>query len=79
MVVVRLPLDNVGNNCFAMLGCPSRFPAVLSANHNANHTTKQLSLHARDLRIDAKKTPGDRQCRLSGSTAPALMPVKTGY
>ena len=55
MVVVRLPLDNVGNNCFALLGCPSQYSAVLSANHNANHSTNQLSLHARDLRIDAKK------------------------
>ena len=74
MVVVRLPLDNVGNNCFDLLGCPSQYSAVLSANHNAN----QLSLHARDLRIDAK-IPGDRQCRLSGSTAPGLIPVKMGY
>ena len=78
MVVVRLPLDNVGNNCFALLGCPSQYSAVLSANHNANHPTNQLSLHARDLRIDAK-IPGDRQCRPSGSTAPALIPVRTGY
>ena len=78
MVVVRLPLDNVWNKSFALLGCPSRYSAVLSANHNENHSTNQLSLHARDLRIDAK-IPGDRQCRLSGSTAPALIPVKTGY
>ena len=78
MVVVRLPLDNVGNNCFDLLGCPSQYSAVLSANHNANYPTNQLSLHARDLRIDAK-IPGDRQCRLSGSTAPGLIPVKTGY
>ena len=54
MVVVRLPLDNVGNNCFVLLGCPSRFSVFLSANHNANHFTNQLSLHAHDLRIDAK-------------------------
>ena len=46
MVVVRLPLDNVGNNCFDLLGCPSQYSAILSANHNANHPTNQLSLHA---------------------------------
>ena len=54
MVVVRLPLDNVWNKSFALLGCPSRYSAVLSANHNENHSTNQLSLHARDLRIDTK-------------------------
>ena len=46
MVVVRLPLDNVGNNCFDLLGCPSQYSAVLIANHKANHPTNQLSLHA---------------------------------